>query len=157
MTCEKNSRGKGPRCKSSTRPRRKPYENSSRRSARKIVERLKDKKNVHIEQLMASHEKAFAEIKNYYNDITHNNLDLIKSLKEEVADVRRREIAETVRSRRFEVLQAPFTSLDGVAIWWTAHRHAASRGIRGPRSCRWRLHEAPPRRHRRIPAVPWSS
>ena len=43
---------------------------------------------------MASHEKAFAEIKNYYNDITHNNLDLIKSLKEEVADVRRREIQD---------------------------------------------------------------
>ena len=31
------------------------------------------------------HEKAFTEIKNYYNDITHNNLDLIKSLKEEAS------------------------------------------------------------------------
>ena len=71
---------------------------------------IERQKNVHIEQLMASHEKAFAEIKNYYNDITHNNLDLIKSLKEEVADVRRREIQdekamETVRSPRFEVLR----------------------------------------------------
>ena len=28
--------------------------------------------------------QAFGEIKNYYNDITHNNLDLIRSLKEEV-------------------------------------------------------------------------
>merc|ERR1712167_295844 len=55
---------------------------------------IERQKNVHIEQLMASHEKAFAEIKNYYNDITHNNLDLIKSLKEEVADVRRREIQD---------------------------------------------------------------
>ena len=71
---------------------------------------IERQKNVHIEQLMASHEKAFAEIKNYYNDITHNNLDLIKSLKEEVADVRRREIQdekamETARSPRFEVLR----------------------------------------------------
>ena len=33
---------------------------------------------------MKKHEKAFGEIKNYYNDITHNNLDLIRSLKEEV-------------------------------------------------------------------------
>eukprot|EP01035_Chromulina_nebulosa_P013981 gene13981-18520_t len=33
------------------------------------------------------HQKAFADIKNYYNDITHNNLDLIKSLKEEVKDL----------------------------------------------------------------------
>jgi len=48
-------------------------------------------KNQHIEQLMKAHEKAFAEIKNYYNDITHNNLDLIKSLKEEVAEMRRKE------------------------------------------------------------------
>lgn len=37
---------------------------------------------------MKAHEKAFAEIKNYYNDITHNNLDLIRSLKEEVSFLR---------------------------------------------------------------------
>lgn len=35
--------------------------------------------------------QAFAEIKNYYNDITHNNLDLIKTLKEDVAEMKRRE------------------------------------------------------------------
>ncbi|CAM9658509.1 unnamed protein product [Phaeothamnion confervicola] len=51
-------------------------------------------KSAHVERLMRSHEKALAEIKNYYNDITHNNLDLIKSLKEEVAEVRRREQAD---------------------------------------------------------------
>ena len=71
---------------------------------------IEERKNHHINELMKKHEKAFGEIKNYYNDITHNNLDLIKSLKEEVADVRRREIQdekamETVRSRRFEVLR----------------------------------------------------
>ena len=69
---------------------------------------IEERKNNHINELMKKHEKAFGEIKNYYNDITHNNLDLIKSLKEEVADVRRREIQdekamETVRSPRFEV------------------------------------------------------
>ncbi|KAJ8613521.1 hypothetical protein CTAYLR_002215 [Chrysophaeum taylorii] len=52
---------------------------------------IEHSKNVHIEALMASHTKAFAEIKNYYNDITHNNLDLIKSLKEEVSEMRRKE------------------------------------------------------------------
>lgn len=36
---------------------------------------------------MKKHEKAFGEIKNYYNDITHNNLDLIRSLKEEVCSL----------------------------------------------------------------------
>ncbi|CAM9572702.1 unnamed protein product [Chrysoparadoxa australica] len=55
---------------------------------------IEEKKNLHIEQLMKAHEKAFAEIKNYYNDITHNNLDLIKSLKKEVAEMRKREQAD---------------------------------------------------------------
>jgi hypothetical protein len=45
---------------------------------------VEERKNYHINELMKKHEKAFGEIKNYYNDITHNNLDLIKSLKEEV-------------------------------------------------------------------------
>lgn len=47
--------------------------------------RIEERKNIHIERLMKAHEKAFAEIKNYYNDITHNNLDLIRSLKEEAS------------------------------------------------------------------------
>eukprot|EP00975_Prorocentrum_lima_P037102 7808463-Prorocentrum_lima.AAC.1 len=38
---------------------------------------------------MKAHERAFSEIKNYYNDITHNNLDLIKSLKEEVSEMKK--------------------------------------------------------------------
>jgi hypothetical protein len=43
---------------------------------------------------MQSHEKKFAEIKNYYNDITHSNLDLIRSLKEEVADMKHTEASD---------------------------------------------------------------
>jgi hypothetical protein len=35
------------------------------------------------------------EIKNYYNDITHNNLDLIKTLKEDVAEMKKREAQVT--------------------------------------------------------------
>ena len=34
---------------------------------------------------MKNHEKAFSDIKNYYNDITLNNLALINSLKVECA------------------------------------------------------------------------
>ncbi|KAG5192937.1 component of dynein regulatory complex [Tribonema minus] len=55
---------------------------------------IEERKNAHIERLMKAHERAFADIKAYYNDITHNNLDLIKSLKEEVAEMRRREQAD---------------------------------------------------------------
>ena len=43
---------------------------------------------------MKKHEQAFAEIKSYYTDITHNNLDLIKSLKEEVAQMKKEELAD---------------------------------------------------------------
>ena len=55
------------------------------------VHEVEERKNTHINELMKKHEKAFAEIKNYYNDITHNNLDLIKTLKEDVADMKKRE------------------------------------------------------------------
>merc|ERR1712070_1300583 len=54
------------------------------------TQRIEERKNNHIKQLMKAHEKAFGEIKNYYNDITHNNLDLIKSLKEEVAEMKKK-------------------------------------------------------------------
>jgi hypothetical protein len=47
--------------------------------------------NAHINELMKKHERSFAEIKNYYNDITHNNLDIIKALKEDVAEMKKRE------------------------------------------------------------------
>ncbi|GLC38346.1 Dynein regulatory complex subunit 4 [Pleodorina starrii] len=55
------------------------------------IHEIEERKNTHINELMKKHERAFAEIKNYYNDITHNNLDLIKTLKEDVAEMKRRE------------------------------------------------------------------
>eukprot|EP00741_Cyanophora_paradoxa_P025209 tig00000350_g24334.t1 len=55
------------------------------------IHEIEERKNTHINELMKKHEKAFGEIKNYYNDITHNNLDLIKSLKEEVAEMKKKE------------------------------------------------------------------
>jgi len=50
-----------------------------------------------IEALMNEHSKAFTDIKNYYNDITHNNLDLIKSLKEEVKELEAEERKDEMR------------------------------------------------------------
>ena len=52
---------------------------------------------------MKKHEKAFGEIKNYYNDITHNNLDLIRSLKDEVSDMKKKEISN--EKLMFEIAQ----------------------------------------------------
>ena len=42
---------------------------------------VEERKNSQINTLMRNHEKAFSDIKNYYNDITLNNLALINTLK----------------------------------------------------------------------------
>ena len=73
------------------------------------IHEIEERKNTHINELMKKHERAFAEIKNYYNDITHNNLDLIRTLKEDVAEMKKKETGEReayVRDRAGE--QAPF-------------------------------------------------
>ena len=45
---------------------------------------IEERKNFQINTLMKNHEKAFLEIKNYYNEITLQNLALINTLKETV-------------------------------------------------------------------------
>merc|ERR1711865_945111 len=64
---------------------------------------IEERKNHHINELMKKHEKAFGEIKNYYNDITHNNLDLIRSLKEEVSEMKKKEVSN--EKLMFEIAQ----------------------------------------------------
>ncbi|BBN15820.1 dynein regulatory complex subunit 4 [Marchantia polymorpha subsp. ruderalis] len=55
------------------------------------IHEIEERKNKHINELIKKHEKAFTEIKCYYNDITKNNLDLIKTLKEDVTDMKKKE------------------------------------------------------------------
>lgn len=45
------------------------------------VHEVEERKNSQISALMQRHEEAFADVRNYYNDITLNNLALISSLK----------------------------------------------------------------------------
>lgn len=45
------------------------------------ISEIEERKNHHIDDLRKNHHKAFEELKNYYNDITLNNLALISSLK----------------------------------------------------------------------------
>lgn len=45
------------------------------------IHEVEERKNGQISTLMQRHEEAFTDIKNYYNDITLNNLALINSLK----------------------------------------------------------------------------
>ncbi|XP_068117060.1 dynein regulatory complex subunit 4 isoform X2 [Hyperolius riggenbachi] len=55
------------------------------------IHEVEERKNGQINTLMKNHEKAFSDIKNYYNDITLNNLALINSLKEQMEEMRKKE------------------------------------------------------------------
>ncbi|XP_017544335.1 dynein regulatory complex subunit 4 [Pygocentrus nattereri] len=55
------------------------------------ISEIEERKNSQINTLMKNHEKAFSDIKNYYNDITLNNLALINSFKEQVDEMKRKE------------------------------------------------------------------
>lgn len=52
---------------------------------------VEQRKNSQINALMRRHEKAFSDIKNYYNDITLNNLAHINSLKEQIIAMKEKE------------------------------------------------------------------
>lgn len=45
------------------------------------ITEVEERKNTQIANLIKNHEVGFAEMKTYYNDITLNNLSLIKSMK----------------------------------------------------------------------------
>jgi len=61
------------------------------------IKTIEERKLAMVDSLIAEHAKAFTDIKNYYNDITHNNLDLIKSQKDEVKELEAEERADMVR------------------------------------------------------------
>ncbi|XP_018330024.1 dynein regulatory complex subunit 4 [Agrilus planipennis] len=50
---------------------------------------IEERKNTQIENLIQHHDQAFTEMKNYYNDITLNNLALISSLKDQMELLRK--------------------------------------------------------------------
>lgn len=66
------------------------------------IHEIEERKNKQINKLMADHEKAFSDIKNYYNDITLNNLSLINTLKTEIEDVKKQR--EKIEKQMSEVL-----------------------------------------------------
>ncbi|KAG9352722.1 hypothetical protein JZ751_021136 [Albula glossodonta] len=55
------------------------------------IHEIEERKNSQINTLMKNHEKAFGNIKIYYNKITFNNLALINSLKEQVEEKKKKE------------------------------------------------------------------
>merc|ERR1719221_503491 len=55
------------------------------------IHEIEERKNQHINELLFNHQEAFDEIKAYYNDITHDNLQLIRNLKDEIHDMKEKE------------------------------------------------------------------
>lgn len=45
------------------------------------IHELEERKNLHINELIKNHDQSFAELKDYYNEITRDNLKLIKDHK----------------------------------------------------------------------------
>ncbi|KEG12752.1 T-lymphocyte triggering factor [Trypanosoma grayi] len=53
------------------------------------IHEVEERKNEHINALIRQHETKFQEMKTYYNQITTNNLEIIQSLKEEIAQMKK--------------------------------------------------------------------
>lgn len=51
------------------------------------IHEIEERKNQHYNNLMKNHESAFRDMKDYYNDITRENLELIRVNRENLADV----------------------------------------------------------------------
>jgi hypothetical protein len=52
------------------------------------IHEIEERKNQHINDLMKNHEEAFKEMKEYYNDITRENLELIRMHKVKLIEIR---------------------------------------------------------------------
>lgn len=51
------------------------------------VHEIEERKNQHINDLMKAHEAAFQEMKEYYNDITRENLELIRTHRKKLEEI----------------------------------------------------------------------
>lgn len=65
------------------------------------IHELEERKNLHINELMKNHDEAFKELKDYYNDITRDNLKLIKDSKANIKHIN--EESEKYKKRIFEL------------------------------------------------------
>mmetsp|Transcript_60136 Transcript_60136/g.135977 ORF Transcript_60136/g.135977 Transcript_60136/m.135977 type:complete len:494 (-) Transcript_60136:267-1748(-) len=52
------------------------------------LQEIEDRKNAHLQTLMANHDEAFKEMKEYYQGITQDNCGLIKRYDEELSELR---------------------------------------------------------------------
>lgn len=59
------------------------------RKRKGLILQIENKKNQAIKELTAKHQKKYNDIKNYYQEITNTNMDLIKMLKDELTDAKK--------------------------------------------------------------------
>merc|ERR1711977_770778 len=74
--------------------RMKTIRDEMEKQRRLQILKIEEAKNAAIQKAMAKNQKDFQEIKVYYGDITTSNLDLIKRLKEEHHEIKKRESAD---------------------------------------------------------------
>jgi growth arrest-specific protein 8 len=72
--------------------RLKLLENELELRRRVEVHEVEERKNQHINDLIKNHKKAFGQMKDYYNTITRQNLDLIKGLQKKVEELKQQAI-----------------------------------------------------------------
>ena len=58
------------------------------------IQAIENKKNQAIKELTSKHAKKYADIKNYYQEITNTNLDIIKQLKDELTEAKKEDTAK---------------------------------------------------------------
>jgi len=59
------------------------------RKRKSMILAIETKKNQAIKDLTTKHARKYADIKNYYQEITNTNLDIIKQLKDELSDAKK--------------------------------------------------------------------
>ena len=74
------------RCES----RRESIETDYELRRRVDVHEVEERKNMHVNELINNHIKAFNQMKDYYNKITYENLNLIKSLQGQIRELKSR-------------------------------------------------------------------
>jgi len=66
------------------------------------IQKIEEAKRVHVEKVMQKNQRDFQEIKMYYGEIKDRNLDLIRHLKEEHQDIKKREETQKKDMDRLE-------------------------------------------------------
>lgn len=67
------------------------------------IHEVEERKNQHINDLIRNHEKAYQQMKKYYNDITKQNLDTIRKLQKEREDLATREVANKRELHKLQI------------------------------------------------------